>query len=71
MERKGKLIRKLMRSPDESTHKDKHTETLDISAITDDFLDQKGVNVCEHDCRDAILPRVHIHSLSSDQEKHL
>jgi hypothetical protein len=30
----------------ERTHK--HTETCNISAITDAFLDQKRVNVCEH-----------------------
>ena len=29
-------------------HKHKHTKILDISAITDVFLDQKRVNECEH-----------------------
>ena len=51
MDRKGKLIRKVTRSSDESAHeqkhKRKHTETWDISAITDAFVDQKRVNVCE------------------------
>ena len=44
--RKGKFTTKMKRSPDESTHK--HTETLYISTITDVFLDQKRVNVCEN-----------------------
>ena len=35
-----------MRSPDENTHK--HMETWNISVITDAFLDQKRLNVCEH-----------------------
>ena len=50
MERKGTLTRKVTRSLDESTHehKHKHTENWDILAITDAFLNQKKVNVCEH-----------------------
>ena len=71
MERKGTITRKVTRSPDESTDEHKHTETWAISAITDAFLDQKRVNVCEHVVKWAILPHVHIHLLSSDSESHL
>ena len=46
--RKGKLAKKIKRSPDESTQEHKHMETWYISAITDAFLDQKKVNVFEH-----------------------
>ena len=38
----------MRRSPDESTYEHKHTETWNILAITDVFLHQKRVNVCEH-----------------------
>ena len=45
--RKG-THQKIKRSPDKSTHEHKHTATWNILAITDAFLDQKRVNVCEH-----------------------
>ena len=63
-----------------------HTNTrkfdLNISAITDAFLDQKKVNVREHMVKMAprdrffvfmapSLPCVHIHLLPSDRERHL
>ena len=48
MERTGKLTRKMTRSPAESIHEHKHTETSYISEITDAFIDQKRVNVCEN-----------------------
>ena len=48
-----------------------HTNTRNliyISAITDAFLDQKRVNVCEHV---VMMACIHIHLLSSDRERHL
>ena len=37
----------MTRSPDKGTHKHKQMESWNILAITDAFLDQKRVNVCE------------------------
>ena len=38
----------MKRSPGKNTHEHKHTETLNILAITDAFLGQKRVNVCKY-----------------------
>ena len=57
-----------------------HTNTWklirNILTITDAFLDQKRVNVCEHMVKMASLmmpsiPYVHIHLVSSDRERQL
>ena len=65
-----------------SGQKYKRTQTWNISAIIDAFLDQKRVNVCEHAVmmvphgtfkNTRIVPsllRVHIHLLSSDRKRH-
>ena len=72
--RKGK-IHQTMRSLDECTYEHKHTETWNIWAITDAFLDQKRVNVYEHAVKmascDAFLPHVHMHLLSSNRERNM
>ena len=68
----GKGKEKLLPKIEEITRGKAHTNTLNLNqnilTVTDVFLNQKRVNVCEHKQRlhDVIFACVHINSLSSD-----
>ena len=70
---------KMKRSLEWKAHINTRKLHWNISTITDIFLDQKIVNVCEHmvkivPCDNQVvlsLLCVHIHLLSSDQQRHL
>ena len=71
-----KRTRKLIPKNEEISGQKAHTNTQklnwNVSTITDVFLNQKRVNVCEHMVKMAPSEScVHIHLLSSDRETHL